>query len=176
MTGTIISEYPINVEPSSEKFIARNRIISGMSLGVLVVEAKWRSGTSITAEFARRQDRKVFCIAHDFEDNTGEGTNRLIKKGAHLVTELSDITNEFDFIKNKKMEKEVKIKAIPKEDKIKDIPKEYLNIYKCIKNNINTTNDIIKKLKINIKEANYALTMLELENFVYKVQGKFYIQ
>ena len=169
--GTVVSEYPINTKPESKKFIERNRIVSGLSLGVLIVEAKWRSGTSITADFARRQNKKIFCIAHDLDDNTGEGTNRLIKKGAHLVTELTDITRQFDFIKNQK------IKGIPrKNENYKEIPDEYVNIYKCIENNINTTNEIIKKLKINIKEANYALTMLELGNYIYKMQGKFYIK
>lgn len=165
--GTVVSEYPIDVVASSEKFIQRNRIISGLSLGVLVIEAKSRSGTSITAQYAKRQNRKVFCIAHDLDDNNGEGTNMLIKKGAYLVTEISDITKKFGFVENKK------IQNISTE---KEVPKQYIEIYKCIKNNINTTDQIVKKLKINIKDINYALTMLELENFIYKIQGEFHIR
>ena len=107
----------------------------------------------------------MFCIAHELNDITGEGTNKLIKNGAHLVTKLEDITSKFEFIKCKEVA----------EEKTYKIPEEYTNIYKCIEENINTTNEIVKKLKINIQDANYALTMIELNNFIYKFKGKFYI-
>lgn len=165
--GTVISEYNPSTYYSSKRFIERNRIVSGLSKGVLVVEAKYRSGTSITADFAKRQEKEVFCIAHSLDDNTGEGTNRLIKNGAHLVTELSDITDVFGYQEsiNTEIHK-------PK----KNVPEEYLKIYKCIEENINTVNEIIKKLKINITEVNYKLTMMELENLILKDNGKFYIK
>ena len=165
--GTVVSEYSEDTVASSEKFVKRNRIVSGLSLGVLVVEAKWRSGTSITASLAKSQGRKVFCIAHDMNDNTGEGTNRLIKQGAYLVTELSDITNKFEFSKNKE---------ILDENTLQDIPTEYEEIYKCINDGINTADDIIKKLNIGIKDLNYLLTMMELEEYIERNQGKFYIK
>lgn len=166
--GTIISEYPLDVSPESKNFIQRNRIVSGLSLALLVIEAKRRSGTSITAEFARKQNKKIFCIAHGLGDSTGEGTNRLIKKGAYIVTNLEDITSKFDFVK--------KIKVENRKDKILEIPKQYLEIYRYIQKDINTTDEIIKRTKRNIKEINYILTMLELENHIYKYQGKFYIK
>ena len=119
--GTIVSEYLPNVEPSSEKFVQRNRIVSGLSSGVLIIEAKWRSGTSITASFAKSQNKTIFCIAHGIDDNTGEGTNRLIKQGAKLVTEVADIIKEFDFVEHKKIDKT----TIQPE-----IPEEYLKIYR----------------------------------------------
>lgn len=81
------------------------------------------------------------------------------------MTKLEDITSKFEFIKRKEVA----------EEKTYKIPEEYTNIYKCIEENINTTNEIVKKLKINIQDANYALTMLELNNFIYKFKGKFYI-
>lgn len=165
--GTVISEYSIGTYPSSKRFIERNRIVSGLSKGVLVIEAKYRSGTSITADFARRQGKKVFCIAHGLDDNTGEGTNRLIKRGAYLVTELSDILKKFNIVNN------IKIEQVERE---KDISKEYLEIYNCIGDDINTSNEIMKKLKLNITEINYKLTMMELENLIYKDNGKFYIK
>lgn len=165
--GTVISEYGISAHPSSKRFVERNRIVSGLSKGVLVIEAKYRSGTSITADFARKQGKEIFCIAHSIDDNTGEGTNRLIKHGAHLVTELSDITEKFDILNNVKLEKEK-----PK----RYVPEEYLEIYKCIENNINTVNEIIKKLGLSITEVSYKLTMMELDSLIYKDSGKFYIK
>ena len=89
--GLIISEYPPNIEAESSNFRARNRIISGISIGVLVIEAKYRSGTSITAKYAKKQGRPVFTIPHELENPNGVGTNRLLKNGATLVTDTMDI-------------------------------------------------------------------------------------
>lgn len=84
--GAIISEYPLGTEPKKENFPARNRIISGMSKGVLVVEAKEESGTLITVDFALEQGRDVFVIPGNINSINSVGTNDLIKQGAKLVT------------------------------------------------------------------------------------------
>ena len=78
--GLVVSEYEPNVEPCSKNFPKRNRIVSGLSLGVLVIEAMYRSGTSITANIAVKQGKKVMCIPRDLESKNGVGTNNLIKK------------------------------------------------------------------------------------------------
>ena len=91
--GLIISEYPPYEEAESDYFRERNRIISGLSLGVLVVEALYRSGTSITAKLAMNQKKEVFTVPHEIWDSRGVGTNRLLKQGAKLVTDTSDILN-----------------------------------------------------------------------------------
>ena len=69
--GAVITEYPPEVFAKSEYFLARNRIVSGLSLGTLVVEAAHRSGTSVTAKFAKLQNRKIFCIPHEFNNIRG---------------------------------------------------------------------------------------------------------
>ena len=92
--GAIISEYPPDVEADVSKFPIRNRIIAGLSKGVLVIEAKFRSGSSNTATHAFMQDKKVFCIPGRLGEKTGVGTNNLIKKGAYLVTNVNEILKE----------------------------------------------------------------------------------
>lgn len=85
-SGAIISEYPLGTEPKKENFPARNRIISGMSKGVLVVEAKEKSGTLITVDFALEQGKDVFVVPGNINSINSVGTNDLIKQGAKLVT------------------------------------------------------------------------------------------
>ena len=92
--GLVISEYPPDIKAKSKYFLERNRIVSGLSLGVLVVEAAHRSGTSVTAKLAKTQGRKVFALPHEIWDSHGVGTNRLIKTGATLVTCVEDILDE----------------------------------------------------------------------------------
>ncbi len=84
--GAIISEYPLGTKPLKMNFPARNRIVSGMSRGVLVVEAKEKSGTLITVDFALEQGRDIFVIPGNINSKNSVGTNRLIKEGARLVT------------------------------------------------------------------------------------------
>ncbi|MCI8346043.1 MAG: DNA-protecting protein DprA [Clostridia bacterium] len=93
--GAIISEYVIGTKPQKMNFPARNRIISGMSNGVVVIEAKKKSGTMITVDFALEQGKEVFAIPGNILSQNSEGTNELIKQGAKLVTNIEDILEEF---------------------------------------------------------------------------------
>ena len=86
-----MSEYPLGTKPEKMNFPARNRIISGMSKGILVIEAKEKSGTLITVDFALEQGRDVFVVPGNINSICSVGTNGLLKQGAKLVTNYDEI-------------------------------------------------------------------------------------
>lgn len=94
--GLIISEYIVGTSPKSENFPQRNRIISGLSDGVLVVEAKKNSGTMITTDFALEQGKELYVIPGNITSSTSVGTNNLIKEGAKLVTDVYEILEDLN--------------------------------------------------------------------------------
>lgn len=93
--GLIISEYPLGTRPSKKTFPARNRIISGLSKGVLVIEATEKSGSLITVDHALDQGRDVYAIPGEMYNINSKGTNNLIKDGAKLVLNYADIVKSF---------------------------------------------------------------------------------
>src|SRR4029077_12603102 len=90
--GVVVSEMPLGWEPRGRDFPRRNRLISGLSLGVVVIEAARRSGSLITARLALEQGREVFAVPGSPLDPRCEGSNGLLKQGATLITEVADIT------------------------------------------------------------------------------------
>lgn len=97
--GGIISEYPLDTGPLPHNFPRRNRIISGLSSGVLVVEAAKNSGALITADCALEQGREVFALPGKVDSETSSGTNNLIRQGAKIVVSVDDILEEFTGIR-----------------------------------------------------------------------------
>ncbi|MBO4816346.1 MAG: DNA-processing protein DprA [Clostridia bacterium] len=96
--GAVISEYVIGTKPVARNFPRRNRIISGMSDGVLVVEAKEKSGTLITVDFAQEQGKEIYVVPGNINNPNSYGTNKLIKQGAKVVTCVEDVLEDFQFI------------------------------------------------------------------------------
>lgn len=95
--GAIISEYPVGVTPKKENFPERNRLISGLSDGVVVIEAKEKSGALITVECALEQGKDVFAVPGNINSVNSIGTNNLIKEGAKITTCVNDILEEYKF-------------------------------------------------------------------------------
>lgn len=104
--GLIISELPIRTKPLGQYFPQRNRLISGISLGTLIVEATLKSGSLITARIALEQDREVFAVPGFPLDPRCQGTNKLLKEGAHLVESAEDILNNLPSYNNLKQKLE----------------------------------------------------------------------
>ena len=106
--GAIISEYENDIEADSNKFLERNRIVAGLGIGTLVVEAGYRSGTSVTARFTQQDEKPVFCVPSSLENMKGILTNELIQKVQNwlemqkiLLRKLKKLILRFYFIKKK---------------------------------------------------------------------------
>ena len=159
--GLIISEYSPSVGVKSSNFPERNRIISGISMGVLVVEAAYRSGTSITANYAKNQGRKLYAIPSNIGNNKGVGTARLIFNGAKIVINPKQIIEDLD------MEYKQYKKQKVEENCIK-IPKKFKKIYTSLKDAEMSSDEISVKLDIPIYDVNAQLILMELEGYVSK--------
>ena len=94
--GAVVSEQPLGVRPDSRSFPRRNRLVSGLSLGSVVIEAAEGSGARHTVYHALEQDQEVFCVPGSIFSPASDFTNRMIKEGAKLVTEITDILEELN--------------------------------------------------------------------------------
>lgn len=164
--GLVLTEYEENEEATSKKFLERNRIISGLAIGILVIEGGYRSGTSVTARLAKKQEKNIFCIPSSLENSKGITPNILIKEGASLVTNIDDIINKYPDLNLKKID------FTKVEEKNNSIKKEYQDIYNILDEEKTIhINEIVQKLKIEMNEVNYKLTMLELEGKIVSLPG-----
>ncbi len=168
--GLILSEYEVCVESSKENFPERNRIIAGLSEGVLVIEAAYRSGSSITARLASNLNKKVYCVPGRIGDKMSVGTNNLIRKGAVLVTNIKEIIGDYPQFENKKRKKICK-----KRKKKSNYKKEWTDVVKIFDKESLPIEEIQIKTKKNIKDLLKILSEMELEGILIQEVGKGYM-
>lgn len=164
-TGLILSEFPLGTPPNSWNFPQRNRIISGISLATVVVEAKEKSGTMITSSCAISQGKEVFCVPGNINSIYSKGTNRLIQDGAKLIVDADDIIDELSQLSffDKKEEEEKNFSNLDKDE---------IKIINYIEENPYSNADMISlDLQISIDDVNYLLTSLELKDYIENIGG-----
>ena len=167
--GCVISEYPPEEKVNTKNFQRRNEIISARAFGVLVIEAGYRSGSTITANLAFKQGKKVFSIPSNIDSKLGIGTNSLIQKGAKLVTNVKDILREINVNKCKDIEQEWKYES-------KNVPIKYKNVYEIIGNMPIDINTICRRAELPIQDVSEQLTMLELNEYIRALPGDMFVK
>jgi DNA processing protein len=135
--GTLITEFPYDFPPRSEHFPQRNRIISGLSKGVVVVEAAEKSGALITARYAAEQGKDVFAVPGSLFQTQSKGSNRLIKEGAKLVESAEDVLDEYGVLRPRVQTSAVSPEALSAEesDLLKQVQNAPLSIDELVELN-----------------------------------------
>jgi len=181
-SGAVVTEFENDVEPLPFNFPQRNRIISGLSLGIVVVEAAKDSGALITANLAAEQGREVFALPGKISSSTSSGTNSLIKDGARLVQSVDDIMEELKLQEIRPLEGEAEEKA---DGKIARMTKAYIYnsltederaVYKALSDDPVYIDDIIATTGMEPAKASKVLLNLQLKKLIREVPGKQYVR
>lgn len=162
--GAIISEYPPGTEAYKQNFPARNRIIAGLSRGILVVEAAEISGALITATAGLEYNREIFAVPGPINSETSAGCNRLIQKGAKLVITCDDILDELNI---------EKINIAEKISEILPDNGDEAAIIKIIEKEELPADVILQETKLNVIELNSILTIMEMKGLIENVGGRY---
>lgn len=173
--GAVISEFPMECEPYKDNFPRRNRIISGLSLGVVVVEAAKNSGALITTDFALEQGRELFAVPGQARTATAAGTNMLLRHGARLVESADDVIEELGDVIRGHLEAGAPKKRdgkIPKAPVGLDEPER--KIFEALGDAPVSVDEIIDETELPAAEAVGCLTRLELKGVVAQLPGKSY--
>jgi DNA processing protein len=171
-TGAVVSEFSLTAEPDAHNFPRRNRIISGMSLGTVVVEATRRSGSLITARLAAEQNREVFAVPGSIQSFKSTGTHTLIKQGAKLVEHAQDIMEEFSFIIEAPVETDTTADETPA--KIPQLSLAESKVFEALGPYPVHIDDLARKLSMESGKLSSVLLQLELKNIVQQSPGKFF--
>jgi len=166
VNGALVSDYPIGTRPEGRNFPPRNRIISGLSLGVLVTDAGKSSGALITAEFAAEQGRDVFAVPGSILAQGSIGTNRLIQDGAKLVTGVADILEELNLTM---VAEQTRARQVLPEDETEAALLRQLSAEPT------HVDEIRQKANLPISQVTSTLALMELKGMVRQVGGMKYV-
>ncbi len=169
--GTALSEYPLGTRPAKWTFPQRNRILSGLCRGVVVVQAPARSGSLITARLALEQGREVFSVPGNITTATSAGTNGLLRQGAKLVESIDDILEEFPDLRaiagRTPMIEEAEELSLGEHER---------RVYELISLEPVHVDDIIARADLSPTEASHALLILQLEDLIAEADGGCYVR
>lgn len=170
-SGAVVSEFGIGMGPLPGNFPARNRIISGLSMGVLVIEARERSGALITVDFAVEQGREVFAVPGNVKSKGSAGTNKLIRDGAKMVTCVEDILEEFPDLWGMKTISEGKEKR-----QYANLDKDEIKILENIDSEPVHIDILTRKTGYNIQKVNSVITIMEMKGILKQLPGKYFMR
>ena len=162
--GCLISEYPAGTRGAQFTFPQRNRIISGLSMGILVVEAKKKSGALITADYASRQNKKIFAVPGPIYSSNSKGCHALIRKGAVLIENGNDILTELNIAGIK----------IARPDEIEGSTKEESSILRALGEGSLYIDKIIEKTRLDASVVSSTLAILEIRGMIKSLGGNIY--
>jgi DNA processing protein len=169
--GAVVSEFSMEIEPDRQTFPMRNRIISGWSHGILVVEAGLNSGALITAAQALEQGRSVYAVPGHINAPSAHGSNRLIQQGAKLVIEANDILDDLNvLLPDAKPLPEAAVRPLP------ELSDEERRVYDAIEATETSIDDITAKSDLPSGNVSSTLLRLELKRLVKQLPGKYFVK
>ena len=166
-SGCLISEFPLYTPPKASHFPQRNRIISGLSLGTLVVEAKLRSGSLITARFANEQGRDVFAVPGSIKNPLSRGCHQLISSGALLVETADDILEELGISSKLSLTTQHKQTT----SHFKGLEKQHIKLLECVDFEMTSIDQVIIRSELSASIVTGILLILELHGYIGTVPG-----
>jgi DNA processing protein len=169
-SGAVVSENPFGTQPESGYFPARNRIISGLSRGTVIVEAAEDSGSLITANYAKEQGRKLFAVPGNIGSLNSRGSNSLIKQGATLVESAQDILQELKFASRGTATADAAARDLP------SLTKDEEPVFRQITNEPKHIDVLMQESKSTPARISGTLVTLELKGLVKQLPGKYYIK
>jgi DNA processing protein len=171
--GAVISEFALDAKPEARHFPIRNRIISGMSMGTVVVEATRNSGSLITARLAAEQNREVFAVPGSIQSFKSTGTHTLIKQGAKLVENAQDVLEELEAFFDAPHRSEDRAPG-DKSSVVSSLPLDELTVYKALSPYPEHIDTLVRKTSIDPGKLLALLLQLELKGMVHQLPGKLF--
>ncbi len=164
--GALVTDYPLGTKPEAGNFPPRNRIISGLSLGVLIVEAGDASGALITCDYALEQGRDVFAVPGNITSRMSRGANRLIQQGAKAVCRVEDVLDELN------------LKMVPQQLAMRELlpaNDQEAALLAVLSAEPTHVDEIVRACRLPAGEVSAVLTMMELKGLVRQVGGMNYV-